>query len=82
MVFNLVPSCKPLFFFQLDYIHRLMWQAQLKGNKSWILAPTPECDHVCQSFSFYVEPGDAGKLIFEQVASENCVFHCMEIFQF
>uniref|UniRef100_A0A1A9ZB33 Cupin-like domain-containing protein n=1 Tax=Glossina pallidipes TaxID=7398 RepID=A0A1A9ZB33_GLOPL len=46
-------------YMHLDYIHRLMWQAQLKGNKSWILAPTPECDHVCQSFSFYVEPGDA-----------------------
>lgn len=37
-----------------------MWQAQLQGNKSWILAPTPECDHLCHSFSFYVEPGDAG----------------------
>ncbi|XP_037933328.1 uncharacterized protein LOC119668358 [Teleopsis dalmanni] len=46
-------------FMHLDYIPRLMWQAQLQGNKSWILAPTPECDHICQSFSFYVEPGDA-----------------------
>ncbi|XP_067613693.1 uncharacterized protein [Eurosta solidaginis] len=46
-------------FMHLDYIPRLMWQAQLHGNKSWIVAPTPECDHVCQSFSFYVEPGDA-----------------------
>lgn len=36
-----------------------MWQAQLKGNKSWFLAPAPECDHQCQPFSFYVEPGDA-----------------------
>ncbi|XP_030385586.1 uncharacterized protein LOC115632530 [Scaptodrosophila lebanonensis] len=43
----------------LDYIPRLMWQAQLQGNKSWFLAPAPECDHQCQSFSFYVEPGDA-----------------------
>lgn len=46
-------------FMHLDYIPRLMWQAQLQGNKSWILAPTPECDHLCHSFSFYVEPGDA-----------------------
>ncbi|CAD7006062.1 uncharacterized protein LOC101448387 [Ceratitis capitata] len=46
-------------FMHLDYIPRLVWQAQLQGNKSWIVAPTPECDHVCQSFSFYVEPGDA-----------------------
>lgn len=37
-----------------------MWQAQLgKGNKTWIVAPTPECETVCDSFSFYVEPGDA-----------------------
>ncbi|EDW79298.1 uncharacterized protein Dwil_GK25450 [Drosophila willistoni] len=43
----------------LEYIPRLMWQAQLLGNKSWFLAPAPECDHQCQSFSFYVEPGDA-----------------------
>lgn len=38
-----------------------MWQAQLRGNKSWTLAPTPECDAVCKSFSFYVEPGDTGE---------------------
>ncbi|KAH8303659.1 hypothetical protein KR018_009776, partial [Drosophila ironensis] len=43
----------------LDYIPRLMWQAQLRGNMSWFLAPAPECDHQCQPFSFYVEPGDA-----------------------
>lgn len=43
----------------LDYIPRLMWQAQLQGNKSWVLAPTPECEQICHSFSFYVEPGDA-----------------------
>ncbi|XP_023180048.1 uncharacterized protein LOC111605628 [Drosophila hydei] len=43
----------------LDYIPRLMWQAQLQGNKSWFLSPAPECDHQCQSFFFYVEPGDA-----------------------
>lgn len=45
--------------FQLDYIPRLMWQAQLQGNKSWTLNPPPECDSVCSSFEFYVEPGDA-----------------------
>lgn len=46
-------------FMHLDYIPRLMWQAQLQGNKTWVLAPTPECDNVCHTFSFYVEPGDA-----------------------
>lgn len=36
-----------------------MWQAQLRGNKTWTLAPTPECSRVCDQFSFYVESGDA-----------------------
>jgi hypothetical protein len=31
----------------------------LSGNKSWIVAPTPECDEQCESFSFYVEENDA-----------------------
>lgn len=46
-------------FLQLDYIPRLMWQAQIRGNKNWTVSPTPECDTKCSSFSFYVEPGDA-----------------------
>lgn len=50
-------------YFQLDYITRLMWQGQVKGNKTWSLAPTPECDSRCKPFQFYVEPGDAGKRI-------------------
>ncbi|GLV39451.1 uncharacterized protein CBL_13330 [Carabus blaptoides fortunei] len=43
----------------LDFISRLMWQAQLLGNKTWHLIPSPECEDVCDSFKFYVEPGDA-----------------------
>lgn len=35
-----------------------MWQAQLRGHKTWSLNPTPECEHLCKSFSFVVEPGD------------------------
>ncbi|XP_052131178.1 uncharacterized protein LOC113218390, partial [Frankliniella occidentalis] len=42
----------------LDYISRLMWQAQLKGHKTWMLTPPPECEHVCSSFSFRAAPGD------------------------
>lgn len=41
-----------------------MWQGQIKGNKTWNLAPIPECDHVCKPFTFYVEPGDAGMISF------------------
>lgn len=49
-----------MFCLQLDYISRLMWQAQLQGNKTWMLSPAPECDRQCEKFSFRVEPGDAG----------------------
>lgn len=47
--------------FQLDFINRLMWQAQLKGSKVWNLMPPSECQNVCRPISFSVYPGDAGQ---------------------
>jgi len=43
----------------IDFINRLMWQAQLKGTKTWKLRPSNECESVCQSISFIAYPGDA-----------------------
>ncbi|CAG9818916.1 unnamed protein product [Phaedon cochleariae] len=43
----------------LDFINRLIWQAQLKGSKNWNLHPPPECETICEPLSFLVEPGDA-----------------------
>lgn len=42
----------------LDYISRLMWQAQVIGSKTWSVAPTPECDSECTSFKFIVNAAD------------------------
>ncbi|XP_029660460.1 uncharacterized protein LOC115233948 [Formica exsecta] len=42
----------------LDYISRLMWQAQIIGSKTWSVAPTPECDSECTSFQFTVDAAD------------------------
>ncbi|XP_011862601.1 PREDICTED: uncharacterized protein LOC105559128 [Vollenhovia emeryi] len=42
----------------LDYISRLMWQAQVIGSKTWIVAPTPECESECKSFKFSVDVTD------------------------
>ncbi|KAF7996579.1 hypothetical protein HCN44_002225 [Aphidius gifuensis] len=42
----------------LDYIPRLMWQGQVLGRKTWEVAPTPECDNVCERFTFNVDTGD------------------------
>lgn len=47
--------------FQLDYIPRLMWQGQIKGKKNWLVAPVPECEHICNKFQYYIQPGDVGK---------------------
>ncbi|XP_026737837.1 uncharacterized protein LOC113501050 [Trichoplusia ni] len=59
------PATENIFFgfeigavMHLDYIPRLMWQGQVLGNKTWSIAPVPECDHVCHKFDYYVEPGD------------------------
>ncbi|CAH0546508.1 unnamed protein product [Brassicogethes aeneus] len=43
----------------LDFINRLMWQAQLKGTKTWNLLPPPECEEICHPLNFVAEPGDA-----------------------
>ncbi|KAF5287863.1 hypothetical protein FQA39_LY15639 [Lamprigera yunnana] len=43
----------------LDFINRLMWQAQLQGTKTWYLKPSPECEDVCHPMRFLAEPGDA-----------------------
>ncbi|XP_014471167.1 PREDICTED: uncharacterized protein LOC106742579 [Dinoponera quadriceps] len=42
----------------LDYISRLMWQAQVIGSKTWTVAPTPECDSECKPFEFFVDTSD------------------------
>ncbi|CAG9770953.1 unnamed protein product [Ceutorhynchus assimilis] len=43
----------------LDYINRLMWQAQLQGSKIWKLVPPPECQKICKPVEFQIGPGDA-----------------------
>ncbi|XP_026499233.2 uncharacterized protein LOC113403035 [Vanessa tameamea] len=59
------PATENIFFgyetgavMHLDYIPRLMWQGQVKGNKTWFVVPVPECEHICNKFQYYVEPGD------------------------
>ncbi|CAH2090955.1 unnamed protein product [Euphydryas editha] len=59
------PATENIFFgyemgavMHLDYIPRLMWQGQVRGNKTWTVVPVPECEHICNNFQYYVEPGD------------------------
>lgn len=46
----------------LDNVRLPSWQAQLKGTKEWLIAPTPECIFECHFFSVIVNPGDISKL--------------------
>lgn len=45
-------------FIHLDYVQRPSWQAQISGEKTWSLIPTPECEHVCHSMNITVQKGD------------------------
>ncbi|KAK3090225.1 hypothetical protein FSP39_010199 [Pinctada imbricata] len=45
-------------FVHLDYVQRPSWQAQISGEKTWTLIPTPECEHVCYSMNVTVSKGD------------------------
>lgn len=42
----------------VDNVRLPSWQAQLKGEKEWILAPPPECYFECHKFSMIVHPGE------------------------
>lgn len=46
---------------QLDYVQRPSWQAQISGEKTWTLIPTPECEHVCTALNVTVSKGDISK---------------------
>lgn len=45
----------------LDNVRLPSWQAQLKGTKEWLIAPTPECIFECHFFSVIVNPGDVSE---------------------
>lgn len=45
-------------FVHLDYVQRPSWQAQILGQKTWTLIPTPECEHVCTALNVTVSKGD------------------------
>ncbi|XP_062620012.1 uncharacterized protein LOC134281590 [Saccostrea cucullata] len=45
-------------FVHLDYVQRPSWQAQISGQKTWTLIPTPECEDVCTELNVTVSKGD------------------------
>jgi histone arginine demethylase JMJD6 len=59
------------FFLKVDNVRLPSWQAQLKGTKTWTLAPPPECYYQCHSFEVIVRPGDISKLRKIQKKNKN-----------
>lgn len=45
-------------FMHIDQVMHSSWQAQLKGVKTWTVAPQPECEAVCAKFNITVNTGD------------------------
>lgn len=45
----------------VDNVRLPSWQAQIKGEKEWILAPPPECYYECATFSARIHTGDISK---------------------
>ncbi|CAG9559513.1 unnamed protein product [Danaus chrysippus] len=42
----------------VDSVRHMSWQAQVRGSKTWQLAPPPECLYSCKWITFTVQPGD------------------------
>jgi hypothetical protein len=45
-------------YMHLDNVQLSSWQAQVRGKKTWILAPVPECEHVCHKMNATMNTGD------------------------
>lgn len=45
-------------FFKVDNVDYPSWQAQVKGEKLWILEPPRECHYVCKKLEVTVHPGE------------------------
>lgn len=48
-------------FSQVDDVEHPSWQAQIKGEKLWILDPPRECHYACKRLEVIVHPGEISK---------------------
>lgn len=48
-------------FCQVDDVEHPSWQAQIKGEKLWILDPPRECHYACNRLEVVVHPGEISK---------------------
>ena len=75
---------------QLDSVELSSWQAQLRGKKTWTLAPPPECESTCSPFNVTVNTGDMSKAQIatqrESLPTKLCIYialqQCMLMYTF
>lgn len=48
---------------QVDNVQYPSWQAQLRGQKVWKLAPPPECFYKCHELQVTIAPGEISKSV-------------------
>lgn len=57
----IVVYLKNIKFFKVDDVEHPSWQAQIKGEKLWILEPPRECHYSCKRLEVIVHPGEISK---------------------
>lgn len=59
---------------QVDNVGHVSWQAQLKGQKLWVLQPPPECLYKCSFLQTILKPGDMSNFSYFSLKSLNNIF--------
>ena len=57
----LIVYFKNIKFFKVDDVEHPSWQAQIKGEKLWILEPPRECHYTCKRLEVIVHSGEISK---------------------
>lgn len=60
-VSSFIDGASMYYFFQVDDVEHPSWQAQIKGEKLWILDPPRECHYACKRLEVVVHPGEISK---------------------
>lgn len=69
---SLIVHLENMKFFKVDDVEHPSWQAQIKGEKLWILEPPRECHYTCKKLEVIVHPGEISEL-FEIKSNMNYV---------
>lgn len=65
-------------FSKVDDVEHPSWQAQIKGEKLWILEPPRECHYTCKRLEVIVRSGEISKSVDKGKNNDriNCRINC------